>query len=147
MIINVNSKNINQLAALANKLWPDNSIEDLKTDFEASFETKDEEAFLYKDTLDNIVGFIQLSVRVDYVEGSEATPVAYIEGIYVEEEARRSGVAKDLAAFAEKWGKDRGCKEIASDCELNNTLSIDFHEGIGFKEANRIVCFIKKIGE
>lgn len=38
-----------------------------------------------------------------------------------------------------------GCDELGSDCELENTLSIEFHNGVGFEEANRLVCFIKKI--
>lgn len=32
-------------------------------------------------------------------------------------------------------------------CELDNTGSIAFHLAAGFAEANRIVCFIKSMGE
>lgn len=47
--------------------------------------------------------------------------------------------------IAKEWGKEKGCSELASDCILSNQLSIDFHKGIGFEEANRLVCFIKSI--
>lgn len=58
---------------------------------------------------------------------------------------RRRGIAGLLVKKAEEWGKTKGCSEIGSDCELGNYLSIDFHKGIGFEEANRLVCFMKKI--
>lgn len=50
-----------------------------------------------------------------------------------------------LVKRAEEWGREKGCSEMASDCSLDNYLSIDFHNGIGFEEANRLVCFIKRI--
>ena len=48
-----------------------------------------------------------------------------------------------LVECVEDWGKEKGCSEMASDCELDNYLSVDFHKALGFKEANRLVCFIK----
>ena len=50
-----------------------------------------------------------------------------------------------LVECVEDWGKEKGCSEMASDCELDNYLSVDFHKALGFKEANRLVCFIKGI--
>lgn len=40
---------------------------------------------------------------------------------------------------------DKGCAQFASDCELDNDLSRHFHLGTGFREANRIICFTKKL--
>lgn len=45
----------------------------------------------------------------------------------------------------EQWAKSLGCTELASDAELDNVDSHDFHKKIGFHEAGRIVAFIKKI--
>ena len=42
-------------------------------------------------------------------------------------------------------GKEKDCTEFASDCELTNTESLRFHLKVGFLEANRIICFTKKI--
>ena len=39
----------------------------------------------------------------------------------------------------------KGAEEFASDCELKNTDSLKFHLNIGFKEANRIICFVKNL--
>lgn len=92
------------------------------------------------------MGFINLSIRVDYVEGSNSTPVGYVEGIYVMDGYRKQGIATKLLKQGEVWAKDHGCTQMASDIEIPNAISYDFHLSVGFQEANRIICFIKDIG-
>ena len=94
---------------------------------------------------ENASGFAQCQLRYDYVEGTECSPVGYLEGIYVEENCRRKGLARALLAACENWARERGCREFASDCELTNTQSLRFHLSLGFEEANRIICFTKKL--
>ena len=91
------------------------------------------------------VGFAQCGLRSDYVEGTESSPVGYLEGIFVKEQYRKQGYAKKLLAACEGWAKEQGCREFASDCELGNTGSFKFHMAMGFTEANRIICFTKRI--
>ena len=91
------------------------------------------------------VGFAQCQLRHDYVEGTESSPVGYLEGIYVAEEYRKHGIARELLSVCETWAKGKGCAEFASDCELENTQSLQFHLNVGFEEANRIICFTKKL--
>lgn len=45
----------------------------------------------------------------------------------------------------QKWAKQQGCTEFASDCELDNKESLQFHLQMGFEEANKIICFTKKL--
>ncbi|MBQ8549445.1 MAG: GNAT family N-acetyltransferase, partial [Lachnospiraceae bacterium] len=71
--------------------------------------------------------------------------VGYLEGIFVEESYRNKGCAKELLKQCEVWAKDMGCTEFASDCELTNTGSLAFHLKMGFEEANRVICFTKKL--
>ena len=52
---------------------------------------------------------------------------------------------KELLTQCEYWAKSHGCCEFASDCELNNIGSLKFHLQLGFEEANRIICFKKKL--
>jgi aminoglycoside 6'-N-acetyltransferase I len=75
------------------------------------------------------------------VEGTSSSPVGYLEAIYVKPEFRNQGIAKKLVDFAKNWSIERGCSELASDCELDNEISRKFHNKIGFEEANTIVCF------
>ena len=91
------------------------------------------------------VGFAQVQLRRDYVEGARTSPVGYLEGLYVREGFRRRGAATALVALCQDWAKAQGCQEFASDCELGNEASQAFHQAAGFTEANRIVCFVKKL--
>lgn len=144
MIKKVDENSLQDLTDLALKLWPDNDFDELKEEFQAALGHEEEVAFLYF-VEDTAIGFIQLSIRHDYVEGSESSPVGYIEGIYVEEAYRKQKIAQRLVNQGEAWVKAHECKEMGSDCELENLLSIDFHKGISYEEANRVVCFIKKL--
>jgi aminoglycoside 6'-N-acetyltransferase I len=90
-------------------------------------------------------GFAQCGLRQDYVEGTHSNPVGYLEGIYVKPEYRKSGCAKLLLAACESWAREQGCAEFASDCELTNEDSLRFHLNVGFREANRIICFTKNL--
>lgn len=70
----------------------------------------------------------------------------YIEGVYVKPLYRQKSIARKLVKKAEEWSRDSGCSQIGSDIKFDNKVSYDFHKGIGFIEANRIICFIKDIG-
>lgn len=63
----------------------------------------------------------------------------------MKEEYRKRGVARDMLEACQKWAKGQGCAEFASDCELDNEDSLKFHIKMGFVEANRIICFTKKL--
>jgi len=67
----------------------------------------------------------------------------YLEGIFVSEGYRKQGFAAELLSECEKWAKEKGCMEFASDCELGNEDSVKFHMSLGFEEVNRIICFKK----
>lgn len=89
------------------------------------------------------LGFLEASLRHDYVEGCKTSPVAFLEGIFVWPGARGRGVARSLVARAEDWGRQRGCTEFASDAALDNLASQDMHAALGFAETRRVVYFRK----
>lgn len=141
MIRKAESADLGVLTDLALKLWPDHDREEMYEEL-SSIMAKPDAAFFLGE---NASGFAQCQLRYDYVEGTESSPVGYLEGIYVEESCRRQGLARELLAACENWARERGCREFASDCELNNTQSLRFHLSLGFEEANRIICFTKKL--
>ena len=53
--------------------------------------------------------------------------------------------AEIIDAEYERWAKEKGCSEFTSDCEIENAESLQFHLAVGFEEANRIICFKKKL--
>ena len=91
------------------------------------------------------IGFVEASLRHDYVPGTESSPVAFLEGIYVAPTSRRRGVATRLVAEVEGWARARGCTEFASDTRLENGESQLVHKALGFRETERIVCFAKSL--
>ena len=144
MVRKATNLDINTISKLAVKLWPNHDCVDMEEEF-ATFVENDSVAIFLFYVNDRAVGFAQCQLRRDYVEGTESSPVGYLEGIFVEKDFRNQGIARQLVTACEEWAKEKGCTEFASDCELSNQTSIDFHKKVGFKEANRIVCFTKKI--
>lgn len=132
------------LARLAIRMWQDNTLEELETDFSEIIQREDAALFLYYDG-ELPVGFAQCQLRHDYVEGTETSPVGYLEGILVRDGYRRKGYARELLTECEKWAKEKGCVEFASDCEADNEESFHFHRAVGFAEVNRVICFAKKL--
>ena len=144
MIQKAEVKNLPIVAELACKLWPDNAVEEMCSEMEEIL-AKPDAAFYIAYVEDVPVGFAQCQLRYDYVEGTDSSPVGYLEGIYVAEEYRKHGIARELLSACEIWARSEGCTEFASDCELSNVQSLQFHLNVGFKEANRIICFTKKL--
>lgn len=132
------------IAELAMLLWPDNKINELEKEMMNYIISDSGVIFIcFQESIP--AAFAQCSIRTDYVEGTESSPVGYLEGIFVKKEYRRKGIAKKLITQCEEWAKTKGCKEFASDCELNNTESLKFHLQVGFEEVNRIICFKKNL--
>lgn len=144
MTVKAEMKDISTVAKLAVLMWDDNTVEDLIQEFTELF-IKGKVQFFLKYENDTPVGFAQCQLRSDYVEGTETSPVGYLEGIFVREEYRHQGYAKELLAECEAWAREQGAEEFASDCELDNTDSYRFHMAVGFTEANRVICFAKKL--
>lgn len=90
-----------------------------------------------------VTGFCELSVRREYVNGCLHNPVLYLEGIYVSPEAQRRGIARRLCDAAGAWGREHGCREFASDVDLDNIHSLAVHAALGFEETGRVVTFRK----
>ena len=135
---------IDALVDLALALWPDHSREEMAGELAPLLAAKDAAFFGWQEG-GRWEAFAQCQLRHDYVEGTETSPVGYLEGVYVKETDRRQGIARELAAACENWAGKQGCSEFASDCELTNTASQAFHQAIGFEEANRIVAYTRKI--
>ncbi len=131
-------------AGLAVQMWEDNTVENLAEEFSQIINSPEGVIFL-GEVEGEPVGFAQCQLRHDYVEGTDTSPVGYLEGIFIAEGYRRRGYAKQLLAACETWVKEQGCTEFASDCELENTESLNFHLGLGFEEANRVICFTKQL--
>ena len=144
MIKRAKTEDAEALADLAKQLWTDHNPEDLEAEFRA-LAMNDEAACFITCVDEKPIAFAQCQLRHDYVEGTESSPVGYLEGIFVSEGYRKKGYAAELLSECENWAKEKGCTEFASDCELDNADSLRFHMALGFEEANRIICFRKDL--
>ena len=93
------------------------------------------------------LGFAEVSIRRDHVEGTCSAPVPYLEGWYVDPSHRQRGVGRSLIDAAEKWALEAGFTELASDAEMDNDEGIRAHLTLGFREVGRSVHFVRSLGK
>jgi aminoglycoside 6'-N-acetyltransferase I len=128
-------------------LWPDGSEAEHRRDIDGVLAGRAPEplaVLLAEDDAGTAIGFAELSIR-PCAEGCRTQRVAYLEGWYVAEEARRQGVGRALVAAAGAWGRAQGCTELASDAQADNDVSAAAHRAAGFTEAGLVRCFRKDL--
>ena len=87
-----------------------------------------------------LVGFAEAAER-PWGEGCETAPVAWLEGIYIEPEARRAGIGRLLVDAVCNWARVREYQELGSDVLEENAGSLASHANWGFEETTRVVNF------
>ena len=132
------------LTELVLELWPDNAADKMYYDLGKIMMTGESVFFLAYEG-ETAVGHAQCQLRHDYVEGTDTSPVGYLEGIYVKAPFRHQGIATKLMKACEEWAKSEGCMEFAGKCQIDDEDGLAFHLKLGFKEASRIICFAKSL--
>ena len=125
--------------AMRVRLWPDEDPDELAGELADIRET----VFVAEDQ-GRLIGFIEIGVR-SYAEGAPIGPSAYVEGIWVEADHRRRGVARALLGAAEQWARSEGYAHLGSDALIDNALSHAWHRAAGFDEVERLVVFGKAL--
>lgn len=123
---------LDSLPEMAFLLWPEgNAILSLQQ--EISQLLVDDKAVIFLAKNNNVdIGFAHCLIRFDNVEGTVTTPVGFLEGIFVKEELRSLGIGTKLIRACEDWLRDKNITDIASDTEILNSASIQFHLNQGF---------------
>jgi aminoglycoside 6'-N-acetyltransferase I len=101
-------------------------------------------AFVCERPAGGLCGMAEASLR-SYADGCVTAPVGYLEGWYVDEDVRKQGIGRALVAAAEGWARALGCREMASDADLDNTVSQAAHARLGYREVGRVVQFCKAL--
>ena len=142
---NLHSGNLlHPLTEMTLELWPECDYSDERKQWEQINNSGDHFCAVAK-YRSNDAGFIHISIRNDYVEGTDTNKTAYLEALYVRAAYRKKLIASALLKKGEEWVMSKGLNQLASDTELHNTISQHFHSQSGFEEKNRIVCYIKKL--
>ncbi|RYD26091.1 MAG: GNAT family N-acetyltransferase, partial [Verrucomicrobiaceae bacterium] len=98
-----------------------------------------------EDAAGKITAFAEVSVRTDWVDGATTSPVAFLEGIFVDPAARGAGIARALVSAAVEWARSNGYHELGSNTDIGNGDAIAFHLACGFREAERNAAFIRGV--
>ena len=125
-------------------LWPGSSREELRREQEDILADLGKNCVFVAAVPGGLVGFVEVALR-DWAEGCDTRPVGYIEAWYVNAEHRHSGIGRQLMKAAERWALSRGCTEMGSDAELDNSVSHGAHRALGYGEVTRLVLFSKKL--
>ena len=125
---------LSNVQALARKLWP----------HEPLYEFRDEHVFVWEREQGTLGGFASVSIR-PWVEGSHSEPCPHVEAWFVEPDLRHGGVGRALITAIEGWCRHHGYRELTSDAELNNEVSLLAHSAIGFKPTLQIQYFKKAL--
>lgn len=91
-----------------------------------------------------LVGFLEGSIR-PFVEDCETDNVGYLEGWFVEPDFRDTGIGGELVKNAERWARQKGCTEMASDAEVGNERSLTAHTRLGYAVTSRLVHLRKEL--
>jgi aminoglycoside 6'-N-acetyltransferase I len=139
-----------QLARLREALWPETSAKEhaLALDPILAGETPGSMPLVnfVAETADGkLFGFAEVDLRSHADGCSPVRPVGYLEGWYVAEEARHSGIGRRLLSTAEDWARSHGCVEMASDTWIDNELSQTCHKALGFEVVDRCVHYRKTL--
>jgi len=126
-------------------LWPDCPPNDHHSEMQEQLNAPARYAvFVIERGAGQLGGFLEASLRA-YADGCRTSPVGYIEGWYVDADLRQQGWGGELVKAAERWAIDRGCTEMASDCELDNNTSFRAHLALGYEEVDRAIQFRKAL--
>ncbi|HKV60986.1 MAG TPA: GNAT family N-acetyltransferase [Candidatus Acidoferrum sp.] len=92
-----------------------------------------------------LVGFLEAGLRSHADGCDESHAVGYVEGWYVRDELRQQGIGAELLRAAEDWARSQGCRQMASDAQIDNVISQLAHEALGFEIAERSVLYRKRL--
>ncbi len=126
-------------------LWPDCSEKQHLAEMTEFFEGNPTLAvFVAVRPAGGLGGFLEVSIR-PFADGCDTQPVGYLEGWYVDPDLRRQGVGRQLVQAAEAWAIEQGCREMASDCVINNEVGLQAHLALGYVETARLIHFKKPL--
>jgi aminoglycoside 6'-N-acetyltransferase I len=129
---------------LRTALWPDQARDELESEGRAAIATASPLVVFVADDGERLQGFVEISLR-SYAEGCDGSPVPYVEGWYVRDDARRHGIGGELMRAVEAWCRERGYGELGSDANADNRLSRVAHAALGFGEVETLVVFRKRL--
>jgi aminoglycoside 6'-N-acetyltransferase I len=125
-------------------LWPRADRQALADELDSLRENLMTPVFVAERVGGGLCGLLEAATRA-YADGCDSSPVGYIEGWYVDEDVRGTGIGRLLVSEAEDWARDQGLLEMGSDTELDNAAGLLAHLALGYREIERAIHFAKRL--
>lgn len=125
-------------------LWPEDTVDEMHTEMDEILTDEQQVVFVVPSPGGGLGGFLEASLR-PVAEGCETSPIGYIEGWFVDPGLRQQGYGALLVRAAETWAIQQGCREMASDCLVDNIMSLNAHTALGYEEVERLIHFRKAL--
>jgi len=126
-------------------LWPGHDVADLAREADEIAAHPDRTPVFVAAHADGcLCGLLEASIR-GRAQGCTTDRVGYLEGWFVEPDARRRGIGRRLVDGAEAWARDQGCIEMASDTSPDYPVSPEAHAALGYREIERTIHFRKEL--
>lgn len=141
----VRESDLTEWLRLRKLLWDENADGDHHAEMLDVLGHPESQLVLVADSGDGkLIGFLEGSIR-PFVEDCETDNVGYLEGWFVEPDFRQMGIGAELVRNAERWARQKGCTEMASDAEIGNERSLTAHTRLGYKVTSRLVHLRKEL--
>lgn len=125
-------------------LWPNSTAAEHEAEMRERVARPDATVVVCVRESEDLCGFAEAGTR-PHADGCRTSPVAFLEGWYVDPECRGAGVGRLLLEAVEAWARGQGLHELASDALLDNEPSQRAHRQLGFVEVDRAVRYRKPL--
>jgi aminoglycoside 6'-N-acetyltransferase I len=145
MIRRVDRQDAGEWLRMRQALWPDCPRGDHLSEMDEYFSrTQRVATFVATRAEGGLCGMLEASIR-PCAGGCVSRPVGYIEGWYVDLDVRRRGIGAQLVRAAEAWAAGQRCRDMASDCVIDNEIGFQAHLALGYIETERSIRFKKPL--
>jgi aminoglycoside 6'-N-acetyltransferase I len=126
--------------------WPEHEhrLSEFKAEIEEITADPEQPVFVAVRPDGSLCGLLEVSICSE-AEGCSTDRIGYLEGWYVDLDLRKKNIGRYLVEAAEKWTREQGCSEMASDTTLDYPLSPAMHARLGYQEAQCTVHFRKEL--
>lgn len=116
MIREATDRDLSVLSNFAVELFGD-TLEVQTDEIKILLQSKDAHFFLYFEN-DIPIGFAQVQLRYDYVEGTSSSPVGYLESIFVEKAYRKKAVPRHFCLLARLGQRKKAVQNLQATVKL-----------------------------
>ena len=133
-------EDVTALVGLNEQLGYPTSEADLRERLEPILESPEDAVFVALDG-GHPIGWIHVAIE----RGLEASHVAGLRGLVVDQAHRSGGVGRALLSAAESWARERGCEVVTVRSRVTRARAHRFYEREGYKHIKTSDVFSKRL--